>query len=432
MIPDKIKDLFQFIDFLHSNIDEFKKHDKLLSDLRFLKDERINILPVKNYKEKIKFDELQSKISNKIAPVKLSIIEPIVEKINNLNLCELENEKTLWEWNVKDVEEFHYNFKIEDIPKITKQKNKYITFRTEINEEIYLLLRYFFNELDKLLKYLFEFFTVSNSNEFDFMKFNILNNELFEIADKLIIDAIDLIGSEKYNAPKDRNKAREVYKAIQDVTFFEIYFETVNEKEYNYDSILTPDNWEQHKDIFFNQRMETYPESYTKGEKIKLELEGLEKLTIDETDYKILKERYEQYLINQTEEAEQETQPLKESDTEHTEAIRKLKTIWLAEPKLTVEDFIQKGIDKGLWNESLRIITIRKSLYGTGKTLLSSVYFAFKDWAISINIDYKEVGKVFCEVFNIEIKETTKEPYKAFSSGNPKIITEMKRTFGVK
>lgn len=128
----------------------------------------------------------------------------------------------------------------------------------------------------------------------------------------------------------------------------------------------------------------------------------------------------------------QETKPKKESDANHTEAIEKLKTVWLAEPKLTVEDFIQKGIDKGLWNESLKIITSKGSLYGTGKTLLSSIYFAFKGWAISVNTNYNEVGKVFCEVFNIKIKETTKEPYKAFSSGNPKIITEIKRTFGIK
>lgn len=127
-----------------------------------------------------------------------------------------------------------------------------------------------------------------------------------------------------------------------------------------------------------------------------------------------------------------ETPPPKESDAEHTEAIKKLKTIWLAEPKISVEDFIQKGVNKGLWNENLKIITSRGSLYGTGKTLLSSIYFAFKDWAISSNTDYNEVGKAFCEAFNIEIKKATIEKYKAFSSGKPKIITEIKRTFGVK
>ena len=62
--------------------------------------------------------------------------------------------------------------------------------------------------------------------------------------------------------------------------------------------IVTTDNWSKLKDIFFSQRMETYNSSYTLNEKIKLELETLEKLPIIKTDYKILKERYQKYLTN--------------------------------------------------------------------------------------------------------------------------------------
>ena len=66
----------------------------------------------------------------------------------------------------------------------------------------------------------------------------------------------------------------------------------------NNDSIITIDNWSKLKDVFFSQRMETYNSSYTPNEKIKLELEALEKLPIIKTDYKILKERYQKYLTN--------------------------------------------------------------------------------------------------------------------------------------
>jgi hypothetical protein len=65
----------------------------------------------------------------------------------------------------------------------------------------------------------------------------------------------------------------------------------------NNDSVTT-DNWSKLKDIFFSQRMETYNSSYTLNEKIKLELETLEKLPIIKTDYKIIKERYQKYLTN--------------------------------------------------------------------------------------------------------------------------------------
>ena len=120
------------------------------------------------------------------------------------------------------------------------------------------------------------------------------------------------------------------------------------------------------------------------------------------------------------------------SEKEHPEKTQKLKSIWLAEPKITVENFLKKGVDAGIWNEKCKIITQKGSLYGTGKTLLGSIAIAFRGWAISQNTNYNEIGKVFCEVFNISTKETTKEPYKAFSSGNERIIHEIKRVYGVK
>jgi hypothetical protein len=71
-----------------------------------------------------------------------------------------------------------------------------------------------------------------------------------------------------------------------------------NHKQYNNDSILNSNNWELHKETFFNQRMNFYKESYTLSEKIKLEIEAIENLTINETDYKILKDRYKSFLLN--------------------------------------------------------------------------------------------------------------------------------------
>jgi len=95
---------------------------------------------------------------------------------------------------------------------------------------------------------------------------------------------------------------------LADFNFFQIYviadieFEDKiypNVKQRNNDSILTPENWEQSKDIFFEQRMTQYKESYTISEKLKLEFETVEKLPINKTDYKILKDRYKKYLIEQ-------------------------------------------------------------------------------------------------------------------------------------
>ena len=96
-----------------------------------------------------------------------------------------------------------------------------------------------------------------------------------------------------------------IYKRLAALNFFQI---TVtgdleidgkvhkNIRQRNNDSIITTNNWEQHKDIFFNERMATYEDSYTIKEKIKLELEILEKLPINEDIYKVLKDRYLEYL----------------------------------------------------------------------------------------------------------------------------------------
>ena len=118
------------------------------------------------------------------------------------------------------------------------------------------------------------------------------------------------------------NIQNRILKKIADFSFFQVYIDTKTSNRIddfkdvltadeikkldknkvirikNNDSIVTVDNWSEIKDIFFSQRMETYNSSYTPNEKIKLELETLEKLPINKTDYKILKERYQKYLTN--------------------------------------------------------------------------------------------------------------------------------------
>lgn len=133
----------------------------------------------------------------------------------------------------------------------------------------------------------------------------------------------------------------------------------------------------------------------------------------------------------ETESPPKQSEPNKGTKTDLFEKATKLKEIWLPEAKITVENFISKGIDIGLWNNNLQITTQRGSLYGTGKTLLGNIFIAIKGWAISNHYDYIKAGEVFCDVFNIKINKTTKEPFKSFSSGNVSQIKEIKRTFRI-
>lgn len=114
------------------------------------------------------------------------------------------------------------------------------------------------------------------------------------------------------------------------------------------------------------------------------------------------------------------------------ERIGPLRTIWLAEPKISIPDFLEKGKNMGLWDDELRLITQKGSLYGSGKTLLSNIFTAMKGYAIHSHTDYKKAGEIFCSVFKINNKETIKEPYKVFGSANPKQTQEIKRAFNIR
>ena len=115
---------------------------------------------------------------------------------------------------------------------------------------------------------------------------------------------------------KMKNKHPLVQK-LEDNSFFKIYLQTEIRnsfdsylsqdqlkkidkkkviKQYDNNSKITPKNWEQNKDTFFEQRMEMYEKSYTLAEKIKLEIGIIEKIPINNMDYQILKERYNTYL----------------------------------------------------------------------------------------------------------------------------------------
>ena len=56
---------------------------------------------------------------------------------------------------------------------------------------------------------------------------------------------------------------------------------------------------------------------------------------------------------------------------------------------------------------------------------------ALRNYALPETVDYKAVGNAFCKAFNVPINENTREPYKAFSSGNPKIIKQFKRLYKI-
>lgn len=183
MITDKIKALFQFIEFLHSNIENFKQFDNTINELFLLAKERKKVSPRLNFKDKLKYDKVQAEIKDKFKVIQDSIITQIQAKGTELNICDLNNPETLLNLNISEIRNLKENFSKDDIPEILKHKSKYLEFRTKTNCTYFQ--DFFFSYLDEILKVLFDFFKDSSENEFEtFETKTIQVNGFCEVADQ--------------------------------------------------------------------------------------------------------------------------------------------------------------------------------------------------------------------------------------------------------
>ena len=175
MITPKIKALFQFIDFLHSNIDNFKQHDEVIKNLDSLIIQRQRLSPDKNFNDKLKYDEVHSEIEGQLKVIKESIINPIKSKVIELNICNLDKIETLRNWYRMEILQLKENFSNDDLPEILSHRKKYIEYRLKTKAENFYFTAFFFEDLDEILKELFEFFNKSGQNEFaqiDFLRYH--------------------------------------------------------------------------------------------------------------------------------------------------------------------------------------------------------------------------------------------------------------------
>jgi len=165
MITDKIKALFSFIEFLHSNIENFKQYDEVINELYFLDEKRSSLKPRNNFNDKLKYDEVQALLKDKFKVIKENIINLIHTKANELNICDWNNPESLWNYNISEISSIREKFNKDEIPEIIQHKRKYIEFRTTTNCTYFQ--DFFFSRLDEILKELFDFFKESEHNEFE-------------------------------------------------------------------------------------------------------------------------------------------------------------------------------------------------------------------------------------------------------------------------
>lgn len=286
MITEKTKHLFQFINYLHSNISYFKKHHNIIVELQNLDEQRSNLKPRENFVDKLKHDKIQAELEQKFDVIHKNIILPLYKEATDLELGYFTNQK-FWQWGLSEIYNLKENFEEDDIPDILLHKNKYIEFRESTQCNYFNDM--FFNDLERDLKELFDFFKQPEEKEFEVFKFKSkLVNDMSEV--------IDLLTEVIFPTTNTLTKQR-LAKSLSDLNFFKIYFQNNKNREFNKDSFIKPENWDDLKDVFFIQRMEKHNTNYTQNEKIKLELEILANLTINKTEYKIIKDRYKDYLL---------------------------------------------------------------------------------------------------------------------------------------
>lgn len=167
MIPQRVQGLFDFIDYLDDNKDEFKKYIPLCNELRELYRQRDLVNPDKNYKDKLRYDELDTLIGEKFAPITKHIYDPITNKLRELDIWSGDGAySSIWNNSSSSIFEFQNKFTTEEVIKVMEYKKMYLDFRTETNTD-FLSLYSIFKGLDEILKLLFDFFKDTDTNEFE-------------------------------------------------------------------------------------------------------------------------------------------------------------------------------------------------------------------------------------------------------------------------
>lgn len=188
MISDKIKALFQFIKYLHSNIENFNQYNGLIKELEALKDIKDNLKPEQNYKDKLQYNKVQAELESKFKTLQENTTHRIKAKAKELNICNFTNEPN-YSFNGIETEilQLKENFSNEDLPEILKHKSQYLEYRSKTHGT-FLSLQFFFDDLDEIAKSLFDYFKDTEQNEFEAFEKKTIRARSIEEAVQLLIN----------------------------------------------------------------------------------------------------------------------------------------------------------------------------------------------------------------------------------------------------
>jgi hypothetical protein len=196
MIPDRILSLFNFIDFLHLNKENYiSNFVPLIKELEVLGNKRSELKSLDNYAKKEKYDLVQKEIEDKFPTITTNIYKPITEKLLELEIWSGDDTySSIWNSNFEAISKFKNEFESADVEIVMNYKKKYLSFRIETHST-FLCLGLIFQELDEIFKELFDFFKDTEDNEFK-------NFEAKELKVNSVEDLVKSISENKNNNVK--------------------------------------------------------------------------------------------------------------------------------------------------------------------------------------------------------------------------------------
>jgi len=196
MISSKIQSLFDFIDFLHSNKENYiVNYTPLIKELEVLANKRSELKPLDNYSKKEKYNLIQKEIEDKFPTITENIYKPFSQKLLELEIWSGDDTySSIWNRNIEAISKFKNEFESADVAIVMDYKKKYLSFRTETHSN-FLCLGLIFQELDEIFKELFDFFKDTEDNEFE-------NFEAKELKVNSVEDLVKSISENKTNNVK--------------------------------------------------------------------------------------------------------------------------------------------------------------------------------------------------------------------------------------
>tara|TARA_R110002167_G_scaffold312948_4_gene518641 strand:- start:5652 stop:6944 length:1293 start_codon:yes stop_codon:yes gene_type:complete len=315
MISDKLNAVFQFVDFLHFNIDKFKSYIPTVEECLNISNEMETLNPNENFNDKIKYRKLTKVRNETFQNVFNNVTESITGKAEKLGIYQRTNTDFEFNWGYNEIQELKDNASENDLSFILSHKDKYLEFKNQVNSN-FLSLAFFFSKLHEYLKEIFVFFDQDAAVKFDSLKQE-------EIRENNITEAVNSFKDDKSKSAKihidstsPKEETKRILKFLNLIEFFEVRnIEKIYDEHYgkkidtNRPINLTLENWNDLKDKFVKQRFER--ENYKdlmENETVVFELEILDlldryiksdeaKLSADDyKTYKALIMRYRAHL----------------------------------------------------------------------------------------------------------------------------------------